>query len=782
MKPLKTVNRFCVAPSILVLNVCLFASLCAQGKFQKGSLPIRVSSVQELKRHLTATEEKLSSDLLQLMDQRFLPEGTVLHSHAETMRNLKQFRSRETGVLGAETVKDGEVYVYIHLEPDGQLEALRPLCTDITDVDEGNHLVVAWVKVKNLENVASLNGVKGVQSVAPAIIRTGSVTTEGDAIHKTADVRSTYFQEGSGVKVGIISNGVNHRSSSQSSNDLPADGSGLTVLHNTLGGDEGTAMLEIVHDMVPSSELYFHDQGQNTLAFRSAIDALVSAGCKVLCDDVGWYQEPFFEDGVVAKHVASVLSENDVVYVSAAGNDGYTHYQGDYYPVPSSTLHDFSGGTSEYYFLYINMSVGAQVTVVLQWNDQFGSSANDYDLSLYTYPSGTRVASSWNRQNGNDDPLESFSYTATAAGDYAIIVDKYSGDAKTLEVFIYPYSGTGVYMNSITPVDAIFGHPAVVGAIAVGAVRVTTPNTIESFSSQGPSTITYPSSESRTKPDLVAVDGGVITGAGSFGTWDGSNWRFYGTSASAPHVAAVVAQLWAQFPDKTGDEIREMVKATAVDLGAAGFDNVYGAGRADAWNAFDTYVGPVPIQLVSFSACVVRNNDVGVTWKTVSETNNYGFDLYRKRGDTGEWKKITFVEGHGTTLLPHFYLHVDRGVAFGKYSYQVKQIDLDGKSTAFPEVDVVVGVAPDKLILSQNYPNPFNPSTVIEFAVPQDGPATMKVYDICGQEVATLFEGHAETGKIYTARFNDSNLAGGMYFYRLQSSGKTETRRMVLMK
>jgi hypothetical protein len=133
-------------------------------------------------------------------------------------------------------------------------------------------------------------------------------------------------------------------------------------------------------------------------------------------------------------------------------------------------------------------------------------------------------------------------------------------------------------------------------------------------------------------------------------------------------------------------------------------------------------------------------------------------------------------------VTPQSYSHLDRGVVFGKYSYQVKQIDLDGKSTAFPEVDVVVGVAPDKLILSQNYPNPFNPSTVIEFAVPQDGPATMKVYDICGQEVATLFEGHAETGKIYTARFNDSNLAGGMYFYRLQSSGKTETRRMVLMK
>ena len=191
---------------------------------------------------------------------------------------------------------------------------------------------------------------------------------------------------------------------------------------------------------------------------------------------------------------------------------------------------------------------------------------------------------------------------------------------------------------------------------------------------------------------------------------------------------------------------------------------------------------PLPITLASFTASVVRDNDVEVAWKTVSETNNYGFEIYRKRGETGEWNKITFVEGHGTTLTPQSYSHVDREVTFGKYSYQIKQIDLDGKSKAFPEANVTVGIEPGKFTLAQNYPNPFNPSTMIEFAVPQSGRATLKVYNLLGQEVKTLFDGDAETGRIYTALFDASDVASGVYFYTLRSGGKVDTKRMVLMR
>jgi hypothetical protein len=191
---------------------------------------------------------------------------------------------------------------------------------------------------------------------------------------------------------------------------------------------------------------------------------------------------------------------------------------------------------------------------------------------------------------------------------------------------------------------------------------------------------------------------------------------------------------------------------------------------------------PLPIQMASFTASVVRDNDVEVAWKTVSETNNYGFEIHRKRGETGDWTKIDFIEGHGTTLAPQAYSYIDRSVSFGKYFYRIKQIDLDGTSETFPEMAVTVGVGVDKFVLAQNYPNPFNPSTLIEFVVPVSGHTTMKVYNVLGQVVATLYEGNAESGKINAARFDASNLPSGLYFYTLRSAGKADTKRMLLLK
>jgi hypothetical protein len=191
---------------------------------------------------------------------------------------------------------------------------------------------------------------------------------------------------------------------------------------------------------------------------------------------------------------------------------------------------------------------------------------------------------------------------------------------------------------------------------------------------------------------------------------------------------------------------------------------------------------PLPIQMASFAANVVRNNDVEVSWKTVSETNNYGFEVYRKRADAGEWTKLDFVQGHGTTLAPQSYWYVDHSLSFGEYYYLIKQIDLDGKSEAFPAMKVTVGAATEKPMLAQNYPNPFNPSTVIEFVVPMSGHATMKVYNVLGQEVATLFDGNAEAGRINSTRFDASSLPSGLYFYTLKGSGASETKRMLLTK
>ena len=108
-----------------------------------------------------------------------------------------------------------------------------------------------------------------------------------------------------------------------------------------------------------------------------------------------------------------------------------------------------------------------------------------------------------------------------------------------------------------------------------------------------------------------------------------------------------------------------------------------------------------------------------------------------------------------------------------------------GDLTWYPEI--VLGVkeipnsVPTKFNLSQNYPNPFNPTTNIRYSIPQGGLVTLKVFNVLGQEVATLVNQEQKPGE-YVVDFNASNLASGIYMYRIQSGNFTFTKKMMLLK
>ena len=740
--------------------------------------------LQDLKSNLNHTEKKLSTDLLQLLRPEFLPEATSLENHSETMRSLKQLKPYEQTNNFEESISEGIVYVYIYLNEGYSTSVINNLAEQVTDRDEKNNLAVAWIKVKNLEALASLDAVRIIRTVMPPVKQTGSVNTEGDAVHRTSNVRSTYGEHGTGVKVGIISDGVDSRASAQATGDLPQDGLGLTVLSNTYGGDEGTAMLEIVHDMAPGAELFFHDLGGNTLAFNSAIDDLVTAGSDIICDDIGWLLEPFYEDGVIASHIDAVINSNDIIYVSSAGNSGDSHYQGDFFPIPAQpTQHDFSEGGTTGFYLYLPLSVGQQAIIILQWDDPFGGSSNDYDLYLNNLGTSTTVASSEFVQSGTQDPLEFIVYTRPAGGpasyNYAIIVNQFSGDPVNLEVFIYAPTN---FSNNIKAQDAIFGHPAVDQVVSVGAVRWNTPGTIEFFSSQGPSTIAHPVAESRQTPKIVGVNGVTVTGAGGFPS------PFFGTSASAPHIAAILAQAWGVDLNYTPAQIKQFMYDWAVDLGTPGFDNVFGYGRADALDMFDNT--PLPVELSSFSASVIGSS-VKLNWRTETEQNNYGFEVERtsphpspSEGEGGEagrgWKKIGFVEGYGNSYSPKSYSFNDNSISSGKLSYRLKQIDNDGSFSYSKTIDVDLG-APKKFELTQNFPNPFNPNTAIRFSLPETGNVKLTVFNMLGQEVAVLVNGMIESGT-HIINFDAAELNSGIYIYRIESGSFNEVRKMTLIK
>lgn len=200
---------------------------------------------------------------------------------------------------------------------------------------------------------------------------------------------------------------------------------------------------------------------------------------------------------------------------------------------------------------------------------------------------------------------------------------------------------------------------------------------------------------------------------------------------------------------------------------------------------------PVPVQLASFSAVVLNNwGHVSLRWMTLSETNNYGFEVQKSVGQTNQFQTIpnSFISGHGTSLEPHHYGYIDTAASVGRWFYRLKQIDLDG-AIHYSEgisVDVLTDMAeeviPAKFSLSQNYPNPFNPVTQIRFAVQKPGHTSLVVYNTLGEVVATLFDGAAEAGRFYYVEFDASNLSSGIYFYRLSSGDKVQVKKLILMR
>jgi hypothetical protein len=188
----------------------------------------------------------------------------------------------------------------------------------------------------------------------------------------------------------------------------------------------------------------------------------------------------------------------------------------------------------------------------------------------------------------------------------------------------------------------------------------------------------------------------------------------------------------------------------------------------------------MPVEMTSFTAAV-QGTDAVLLWSTATEVNNNGFEIERRAEGSSSWAKIGFVSGAGTSNSPKSYSFQDAKLTPGVYVYRIKQIDNDGafKYSAGTQVDVGVSNA---LKLGGNYPNPFNPTTNIQFSVPENGYASLKVYNMLGQEVATLFSGMATAGHYIPATFNASRLASGIYFARLQYNGKSLVQRMLMTK
>jgi glucose/arabinose dehydrogenase len=186
----------------------------------------------------------------------------------------------------------------------------------------------------------------------------------------------------------------------------------------------------------------------------------------------------------------------------------------------------------------------------------------------------------------------------------------------------------------------------------------------------------------------------------------------------------------------------------------------------------------VPVELISFNATII-DGKVRLDWFTSTETNNAGFEIERSQ-DGVNYEVIFFIGGNGTTTHRNVYSYIDEEVTSGICYYRLKQVDFDGSYEYLKVVAVDLGL-PETFILEQNYPNPFNPKTVINYQVPKNGIITLKVYDVLGNETATLVDEVKIAGS-YSVDFDASQLTSGIYFYKLTAEDFSSVRKMILLK
>ena len=523
-----------------------------------------------------------------------------------------------------------------------------------------NQIAAAAARVELVSMRASMWRARGVAE-----------TSQGDFAQRSDVVRSTYAGlTGTGVTVGILSDSFNcygvydqggpgtppasgvrgYAPNGFATDDATFDKTNglLPATVNVLEeapcmswgqplqlpfADEGRAMMQIVHDVAPGAALAFYTATNTEADFANGIAALASAGATVIADDVGYFDEPFFQDGIVAQAI-DAASAKGVAYFSAAGNNGQVSYENS---APSfatagsganagEMLLTFgtSGGTAQT-FLPVDipaMIPGEFIGLIVQWDQPYVTGApgspgasSEIDLCVTGAPANSLVI---NDIDGNQmtctapnatkvDPVQvliignpaSNNSNTSAATVHLIIGLKNGSPAPGLIKVVVADDGAGSTIAAFdTKSPTVQGHPSAAGAAAVGAAFFawtprcgTSPAQLEYFSSAGGDPILFDASgnrlaspQQRQKPDFVGPDG-VNTSffgfpiAGSTFTDksavaqcanDATYNNFFGTSAATPHAAAVAALMRQKVPALTPALIYFALQSTALPMPVGG--------------------------------------------------------------------------------------------------------------------------------------------------------------------------------------------------------------------
>lgn len=583
----------------------------------KASAQQQIHAILQDKQSLTGAQRKIDTRLfLEVRRQRRDPSLAQLPAMATGVTRESDGRvlvdfSGEVSEALVEAVAEQGGTVVSRFPRWGSLRAMLPL--------EAVENLAALPEVRSIRpaDAMMVHGSFDFGAAATGATASGNtVITEGDVAHRADSGRATFGVDGSGVTACAISDSVDALGALQASGELPP---GVIVLPGQSGNpgtSEGTALLEIIHDLAPGADLAFATGRGGTAQMAQNILDLAAAGCKVITDDVFYFNEPPFQDGILAQAVDEVAADG-VLYLSSAGNSGRLNagtsgvWEGPFVaasavPAPlvgaALAAHDFGGDQT-----------GNQITeqalndapfFTLWWSDPLGAAANDYDLFLLDDALANVVAFSTQVQDGDDDPFEIINSVGIDHGGNRLVVTKFAGEDRFLQV------NTHRGLLELATNGQISGHAGAVGAFAVAATNVATSgggpfvggatNPAEPFSSDGPRRIFFnadgtsvpapldassspnplfggQNSSVRQKPDFTAADG-VSTTTPGFET-------FFGTSASVPHAAGISALLTQIFRSISRDSAEDFFSSSALDIEADGFDFDSGIGILDGQEA-----------------------------------------------------------------------------------------------------------------------------------------------------------------------------------------------------